>query len=314
MNKVLSNKEFSSPGDSAAVRNDTTKRKQEDEELQESHYNLDQEVTKQTSQLENADKKKRSIGLKAAYDELKELEAQKDIFISIIIHELQTPLTSIKGFSQLLMDKSIAEIDDKTHHYLNIINKNSEKMYHLIKNLIDSTKINLGQIKMFSTNVDVYSIFNEIKEIMEIIFKDKQIIPVFHIENNLPNINADPGRVIYILKNILMNAVQATESGGSITLKIYKNGKCVQFEVQDTGIGISEENQKYIFNRFYQVKYPLTKQFTGQGLGLSICKGLLDLMNGVIWFESAPGKGSKFYFSLPIEGNDKYPCKIIVTK
>ena len=256
-----------------------------------------------------SNKKKRTIELKAAYDELKELEAQKDIFISIIIHELQTPLTSIKGFSQLLMDKSVAEIDAKTRHYLDIINKNSERMCHLVRDLIDSTKINLGQIKMFSTNIDVYPIFNEIKEIMEEVFNDKKIIPVFHIEDELPNINADPGRVIYILKSLLMNAVQATESGGTITLKIYKNGKCVQFEVQDTGIGISEENQKYIFNRFYQVKYPVTKQFTGPGLGLSICKGLLELMNGVIWFESAPGKGSKFYFILPIEGNDKYSCK-----
>ena len=258
-----------------------------------------------------SNKKKRTVELKAAYDELKELEAQKDIFISIIIHELQTPMTAIKGFSQLLMDKSVAEIDDKTRHYLNIINNNSEKMYHLIRNLIDSTKINLGQIKMFSTNVDVYSIFNEIKEIMEKIFNDKKINPVFHIENDLPNINADSGRVIYILKNLLMNAVQATESGGTITLKIYKNGKSVQFEVQDTGIGISEENQKYIFNRFYQVKYPMTKQFTGSGLGLSICNGLLELMDGVIWFESAIGKGSKFYFTLPIEVNDKHSCIII---
>ncbi|MEA3514746.1 MAG: HAMP domain-containing sensor histidine kinase [Nanoarchaeota archaeon] len=206
---------------------------------------------------------------------------------------------------QLLRDKSVAEIDDKTHHYLEIINKNSERMYHLIRDLIDSTKVNLGQIKMFSTNLDVYPILNEIKEIMAEIFKDKQIIPVFHIENNLPNINADPGRVIYILKNLLMNAVQATESGGTVTLKIYKNGKGVQFEVEDTGIGISEENQKYIFNRFYQVKYPVAKQFTGPGLGLSICNGLLELMGGVIWFESAPGKGSKFYFTLPIGVNIK---------
>ena len=224
MNKVLSNKEFSSPDDSAVVRNDTTKRKQEDEGLQESCSHLEQGVTKRTSQLENANKKKRTVKLKAAYDELKELEAQKDIFISIIIHELQTPLTSIKGFSQLLMDNSIAKIDTKTRHYLDIINRNSERMYHLIRDLIDSTKINLGQIKMFSTNVNVYSIFNEIKEIMEEIFNDKKIIPVFHIENDLPNINADPGRVIYILKNLLMNAVQATESGGTVTLKIYKNG------------------------------------------------------------------------------------------
>ena len=251
--------------------------------------------------------KKRNSELKAAYDELKELDIQKEIFISIIIHELQTPLTSIKGFSQLLYDKGVDEIGVNTPHYLEIINHNAEKLYNIIMDLIDSTKINLGKIKMFSTNVDIYPIFKEIKETMGVKIRDKKITPLFKIEKGIPKIRADQGRTIYILENLLTNALQATEPGGTIELNIFRNGKFVQFEVLDTGIGISEENQKYIFNRFYQVKYPVTKRFNGSGLGLSICKGLLGLMGGAIWFESSLGKGSKFCFTLPIEANLKNP-------
>ena len=127
------------------------------------------------------------------------------------------------------------------------------------------------------------------------------------IEKGIPKMRADKGRTIYILKNLLMNALQATEPGGTIELNIYRNGKFVQFEVIDHGIGISEENQKYIFNRFYQVNYPVTRRFNGPGLSLSICKGLLALMDGAIWFESSLGKGSKFCFTLPIEVNLKNP-------
>ena len=265
-----------------------TERKIAEKKLREAYDDLETRVKERTAELEQA------------YNELKGLDKQKDLFISIAAHELKTPLTTIQGFTQVLKDKSIPLDIKQKENYLNLINKNTQRLYNLILDLLDSTRLSLGKIKIELCKVDVGNIFRETKDSMEIILKENGIKPKFNLEKGMPKIMADPQRVMQVLRNLIINAVHATAKGGTISLTARRKGNLMQFEVKDTGIGISKEDQKYLFSRFYQADDSQRKKFTGSGLGLSICKGMIELMNGKIWFESQSGKGTTFYFTLPV--------------
>ena len=286
--KVVRNDKGKIIGLQGATR-DITERKIAEKKLREAYGSLEIKVKERTAELEQA------------YNELKELDKQKDMFISIAAHELKTPLTTIQGFTQVLKDKSIPLDIKQKENYLNLINKNTQRLYNLILDLLDSTRLSLGKIKIDLCKVDVGNIFSETKDSMEIILKEKGIKPKFNLEKGMPKIMADSQRVAQVLRNLIINAVHATAKGGTISLTARRKGNLVQFEVKDTGIGISKEDQKYLFSRFYQADDSHRKKFTGSGLGLSICKGMIELMNGKIWFESNLGKGTTFYFSLPIK-------------
>jgi signal transduction histidine kinase len=131
---------------------------------------------------------------------------------------------------------------------------------------------------------------------------DKGLVPRFTISEHLPKINADYERTLQVLRNLISNSTKFT-SWGTVSLKIAldeKDNNYVCFELKDTGQGIPEENKSMIFSRFYQVDSSMARKIGGSGLGLSICKGLIDSMGGKIWFESEVGQGSTFYFTLPV--------------
>jgi signal transduction histidine kinase len=231
--------------------------------------------------------------------ELNFLDKQKDEFISLTAHELKTPLTSIKGFTQLLQDRSILLDFNMSNHYLDLINKNTDRLYNLVLDIVDSSRLSLGKLKLNIAEIDTKKMFTDIKENMTLSITSKGLTAEFFIEENIPNINADYERTMQILRNLLSNSTKFTEKG-SISLKIFKEGDFVKFEIKDTGQGIPKENFKSIFSRFYQVDSSMTRKVGGSGLGLSICKGLVEGMNGKIGFDSELGKGSTFYFTIPI--------------
>jgi PAS domain S-box-containing protein len=233
-------------------------------------------------------------------EKLHELDKLKDMFISISAHELKTPLTSIKGFTQLLQDEHVMNDETLRNHYLNLISKNSEALYNLVLDIVDSSRLSLGKLSVNLEQVSVGEVFSEIKDDMEMIIrKNPDVQPVFVMEDNLPDICVDRNRLMQVLRNIIINSTHFTQKG-EISLRIYKTGEAVQFEIKDTGSGIPPEAQKNIFSRFYQVNSEMQKKVQGSGLGLSISKGLIDLMGGKIWFESEVGKGTTFYFTIPI--------------
>ncbi|MFH2021367.1 MAG: ATP-binding protein [archaeon] len=245
------------------------------------------------------DKKKYEDRLLKANIKLKELDKQKDAFISIAAHELKTPLTSIKGFTELMENDKIRRSDKKKKYYLDLIHKNTNRLYNLILDLVDSSRISLGQIKMNIEKVDVESVIEETKESMMILISEKGLKSAFVFEKNLPKIKADKERVLQVLRNLIINALHYTEKG-SISVSAYKKDNFVRFEVKDTGQGIPKESQDKLFSRFYQVDSSMKRKVGGSGLGLSVCKGLVELMNGKIWFDSVVSKGTTFYFTLPI--------------
>ena len=234
-----------------------------------------------------------------ANSKLKEIDKNKDEFISIAAHELKTPLTSIKGFAQLLQKEKIMSDKKQRIHYLHLINTNTIRLYELILDIVDSSRISLGKLNMTIEEIDIYPLFKEIQENMGLMIKQKGITPVFSIQKNLPKLKADPERTLQIIRNLIVNAIHFTEKG-EISLKISKQNNYVQFEVSDTGEGIPKDKQKFIFSKFYQADQSLTRKVKGSGLGLSVSKGLVELMHGKIWFKSVEGKGTTFYFTLPL--------------
>ncbi len=225
----------------------------------------------------------------------------KTQFIYNISHDLKTPLTNIKGFSTLLLNEEFGNLNEEQKSYIKIIIDESERLMQLITQILDVAKLSSGKIKLDLQKVNFQDIKNNpsIKALEEMATK-KGLFFVFNIDYDVPEIIADPNRLIQIFVNLISNAIKFTDKGG-ITIHISKKNKNVKVEVIDTGIGISKEDKAKLFKRFYQVNKTRNEK-TGTGLGLSIVKGLVNLHGGRIGVNSEPGKGSNFYFIIPING------------
>jgi signal transduction histidine kinase len=244
--------------------------------------------------------KRRTKELERSNKKLRELDKKKDEFISIASHELQTPMASIKGFSQLLQDDKTFKDPKKRKKYLKIMEDESTRMSKMVKNMLSLSRIDMGTMKFDVETVNVNGFLEEIGLEMERIAEKKELKLTVHSTKGLPKMRADKEKLRQILINLITNSIKYTEKG-SITIDAIKKGKSIQFSVTDTGIGIPEKEQKKIFDRFYQIESPETRKVLGAGLGLSIVREYIRLMGGRIWLESKVGKGSTFYFTLPIK-------------
>ena len=251
--------------------------------------------------------------LKGHVGELKKLDAQKDQFISIAAHELKTPLTSIKGFSDLLMKKEISENAELRGKYLGVIFKDTKRLSELITNILELSRMDIGTLKIAWQSIKIDELINEVREQMDIIIRNKGIDSEYNVEEGLLAIALDRDKIIQVLSNIINNAVHYTEKG-KISVGVNRQGEDVLFSVADTGIGIPEEHIGKMFQRFYQVDNPLTRKIGGSGLGLSLCKGFVEAMGGRIWVESKVGKGSVFYFTIPLNRGDAKNEEISIFK
>ena len=274
-------------------------------ELREKVRELTEAKTALTNMMADLDETNKKLleaqkKLKKSFRELKKLDVEKDRFISIAAHELKTPMTAISGFAQLLKNEKIIEDKERREKYLKIIEEEIKRLSKLVTDVLDLSRIDLGTIKVFVEEVNVKEILNEVKDEMEELAKEKGLYLNIKIDEKVSTIFTDREKLKRILVNLVSNGIKYTEKGG-VTIEAVKEKDKVRFCVCDTGIGIPKEHFKKIFTRFYQVASPHTRKVTGSGLGLSICKELVELLGGRIWFESKLGKGSKFYFTLPIK-------------
>jgi signal transduction histidine kinase len=239
---------------------------------------------------------------------LKELDLKKDEFISIAAHELKTPLTSIHGFSQLLLNESVAKDKQKRDKYLEIIESETKRLSNLVTEILELSRVDLGTIKFVIEEVNINNVLDDVKREMNVQIQAKGLKPEYEIDKKLPKIYTDRERLVQIMMNLINNSVKYTLKG-EIKVRVSRENQYVHFCVQDTGIGIPKEHHEKIFQRFYQVDSSYTRKSGGTGLGLSICKEFVNALGGDIWFRSAAGKGSEFHFTLPIKSKevvDKY--------
>ncbi len=226
----------------------------------------------------------------------------KNQFLANMSHEIRTPMNGVIGFADLLHDDNLTK--ETRNRYLNIINSNSKQLLSLIDDIIDVAKIEAGELKLHKGNCTPAKILQETEATFIAIKKEKkkdhiQLIVDIPEEYNDLIIETDCFRLQQILFNLVGNALKFTEKG-SITFGFAVNKNSIQFFVKDEGIGIAREKLQMVFGRFKQVFSGDVAKFGGTGLGLAISKGLVELLGGKIGVDSTVGKGSNFYFEIPL--------------
>lgn len=232
--------------------------------------------------------------------ERKRIEEEKTKFMTISAHELKTPITAIRGFAQLLQDDKIASNPQSRKKYLKLIEREMDRLTKLVNDILDLTKAELGALLFYMSETDLNQLLKEIKEMMEKRIKKKGLKCYFEGIGTLPKVITDGERVKQVLINLIDNSIKYTPKG-EIRVRAYKENGFVKFEVKDTGIGIPKEYHDKIFKPFFQVASPFTRKAKGSGLGLSVCKTIVEGLGGKIWFESEEGKGTTFYFTIPLK-------------
>lgn len=232
--------------------------------------------------------------LEISKDQSEQSEKLKMSFLSNVTHEIRTPLNSILGFSKLISESTNKQERNK---YLSIIERNSESLLNLIDDIIDLSKLESNMVYINSDNCVLLDIMSDVY------FKNKDKFDDnvdFYIDENLPNtiIYTDKNRLIQVLNILVSNSIKFTEQGHVKIGYSIKKGTVI-FYVEDTGIGILEDNFDMIFNRFTQIDERDSKIYQGAGLGLSLIKNIIKLLGGKVWLESEIGKGTTFYFSIP---------------
>jgi len=247
---------------------------------------LEREIAERTQQLEAA--KKRSDAENQAKSEL----------LSTMSHELRTPLTSIIGFSRMLIDRCYGDLNDKQQQYVSAIASSGEHLLSLINDLLDISKIEANKEELYVEILSVEEICLASLSILQERAKQAGLALNLDIHGDVAVCAADRRRLKQILVNLLSNAVKFTEEG-SISLKVEPQGRMLAFSVIDTGIGMSPENLKHLFQPFHQIKTHLHRKHKGTGLGLALSRKLARLHKGDLTVTSQEGKGTCFTLHLP---------------
>ncbi|MDI9395953.1 MAG: ATP-binding protein [Euryarchaeota archaeon] len=226
----------------------------------------------------------------------------KSEFLSNMSHELRTPLNSIIGFSDILLEKVFGDLNDKQLKYVNNISVSGKHLLRLINDILDLSKVEAGKMELHYSEFSIGPVFDEVKSTIFPLSQAKNLEVEFKIDTDFGDMKADRSRLIQILYNLISNAVKFTPEGGKISVYCKKSGNRAIFSVTDTGIGISPEDQKYLFEPFKQIDSGTNRHYGGTGLGLALVKYFVDMHKGRVWFTSVQGKGSSFKFELPING------------
>jgi signal transduction histidine kinase len=228
----------------------------------------------------------------------------KDEFMSHVSHELRSPLTAVQQFATILMDELAGPLTAGQRDALRVILRNVHQLEAMIDDLLETTRMQTGKLSIELQSVLPSEVVADAIDTLRAPAQVKEIHLAFDVDDDLPTAYADPVRTRQILINLIGNAVKFTSPGGSVTVRagFDNDPSYLRFEVADTGPGLSAEHAERIFERLYQVKGAAQAGRKGLGLGLFICRELVNRQGGKIWVTSEPGKGSSFCFTLPVFG------------
>nr|WP_287411296.1 ATP-binding protein [Pseudodesulfovibrio sp.] len=285
---------------------DISDRKQAEQDLADLNRHLEQLVRDRTEDLVT-----KARELEEANQRLRELDEMKSSFLSSVSHELRTPLTSILGFAKLLNKEfsknfmplveegRLVRKGERIQSNLNIISHEGERLTRLINDVLDLNKIESGSMGWRDERLDMNEVIDVAANSVSGMFTQTTLSLVTEIEPDLPAVVADPDRIQQILINLLNNAAKFTEQG-TVTLRAFPRFGQIRVEVVDTGTGIHAVDQAQIFEKFHQTRSDtMVNKPQGTGLGLTICREIVEHYGGRIWVESEVGAGSSFIFTLP---------------
>lgn len=246
-----------------------------------------------------SDRREKELIIKKQNEELLQLNAAKDKFFSIIAHDLKSPFSAIIGFSDLLLHRIEQKDLNGIDQYTKLINQSSKKALDLLLNLMEWSKVQTGRVKFEPEYFDLNTIVEETLLLLEANAVQKNIVISNTIQNGVI-LHADKVMISTVIRNLISNAIKYTPLNKEVSLSVLQNKNEVIVAVSDKGIGMSKTQLDSLFKEESICSTLGTSQEKGTGLGLILCKEFLEMNKGKIWVESESGKGSDFYFSLPI--------------
>lgn len=241
---------------------------------------------------------KTHITIKKQKEKLKELNATKDKFFSIIAHDLRSPFTGLLGFSELLIEESESSNPEDLKPYYKLLHQSAQQGFDLLTNLLEWSRTQSDSIQFKPQNFLVSDAIDESLLLLDNNLKKKKINIIQKHEEGI-EIFADLNMLKTILRNLVSNAIKFTKEGGTITIKVIKETDKFLFSVEDNGVGMSEKTKNKLFRIDENISRKGTNNESGTGLGLIICKEFVQRHDGEIWVESEIDKGSQFYFTVP---------------
>jgi signal transduction histidine kinase len=240
--------------------------------------------------------------------ELKELDKLKSAFLANMSHELRTPMNSIIGYTELLLDGVDGPMNAEQQQSLRRVKGGANRLLRLIDDILSMSRLESAKTRLEIKEIDVKALIDSVVPAFDPLIKQKGLTLTIDLGGHLPSVYGDEDKIQQVLINLLSNAVKFTHQGGilitaGLSRRGYVSGEASSFLevcVEDTGIGIREEDLKKVFGKFFQVDFSLVRRYEGAGIGLSVAKGLVEMHKGEIWATSKLGEGSRFCFTLPL--------------
>jgi PAS domain S-box-containing protein len=255
------------------------------------------EIINDLTQLKKAERV-----IKEQLEKLKEIDAMKEEYFYATSHEFKTPLTTIVSLSKMLLGEKIGKLNEQQREALNLVYHDSKRLRGAVQRILDIARIESGKMTYNIEEIDLNPIFDEILETIKILIDAKNLTVNKKISGKLPKVLVDKVRLALVIENLISNSIKFTPVGGRIDITASKDKDKILVEVHDTGVGIPKEDTEKIFEKYYQVKSGAGGDTGGSGLGLVICKRIVEDFGGRIWVESKLGEGSSFKFTLPYKG------------
>ena len=262
---------------------------------------LERGISERTAELKKANEEKVRLQ-QEQIAALKQADVLKDQFLSILSHELRTPINVVTGFGSILDDELAGPLNEKQHDFLQKMLGSADSLLLLINDLLDMSRIQVGKFSLSPHPMDFSEVAEGVIENLKPLAEKKEQKIINLVSADLPALMADDQRIAQVLNNLVGNAIKFTPRGGEISLKARIEGNFLFCSVEDNGPGILPEDQQKLFTPFTQLDMSSTRRAGGTGLGLSIAKAIVSAHGGSIGVESEVGKGSKFWFTLPLNG------------
>jgi len=255
--------------------------------LQESYTHLEEKVKARTRELSEA------------FQQLEIANKHKSEFLANMSHELRTPLNAILGYTELIVDKIYGDVPDKIQEVLERVGENGRHLLSLINDVLDLSKIEAGRLTLSLNDYSMQDLVQTVITSVESLGAEKNLVLRTEVPSDLATGKGDEQRIAQVFLNLVGNAIKFTDEG-EVRIEVAISNSSFLISVADTGPGLSEDDQQGIFEEFHQVDGSSTREKGGTGLGLSIARRIVEMHGGSIWVESTLGKGSTFWFTLPI--------------